>query len=187
MAEGLGVPYEVVPVRLNGEQKSPDYLKLNPNGRIPTLVDEPDDGSDPIVVFESGAILIYLAEKYGQFLSTTEPIRSTTIQWLMFQMGGIAPMFGQYGHFKGADEQNPYALKRYKDESERLYGVLEVRLSEAEYLAGNYSIDDISTYPWVYNPSLRDLSFDQFPNVKRWVEVVENRPAVQKSMNYSIP
>ncbi|MBV7339316.1 glutathione S-transferase [Chloroflexi bacterium TSY] len=186
MLEEMGVNYEVVPIRLNGEQKSPAYLKLNPNGRIPTLVDEPNDGSDPTTIFESGAILIYLAEKSGQFLSTTEPTRSTTIQWLMFQIGGIGPMFGQYGHFKGASEQIPYALKRYKDESERLYGVLDVRLGEAEYLAGDYSIADMATYPWVNTPGFLGLSLEQFPNVKRWVEAVGNRPAVQKAMAYTV-
>lgn len=186
MLEEMGVDYEAVPIRLDGEQKSPEYLKLNPNGRIPTLVDEPGDGSEPLIVFESGAILIYLAEKSGQFLPTAEPNRSTTMQWLMFQMGGIGPMFGQYGHFNSRDEAIPYALERYRSESERLYGVLDIRLGEADYLAGDYSIADMATYPWVYNPNYLDLTLDQFPNVKRWVEAVGSRPAVQRAMDYTI-
>ncbi|MEM7132309.1 MAG: glutathione S-transferase N-terminal domain-containing protein [Chloroflexota bacterium] len=186
MLEELGVDYEMKPIRLNGEQKSPAYLKLNPNGRIPTLVDRAGADEEPVVVFESGAILIYLAEKYEQFLPKNEPTRSTTIQWLMFQMGGIGPMFGQYGHFRFRDEEIPYAIERYRAESERLYGVLEIRLGEAEYLGGAYSIADMATYPWVNNPAMLGLELAQFPNVKRWIEAVGNRPAVDKAMGISL-
>jgi GST-like protein len=186
MLEELGVDYTMKPIRLNGEQKSPDYLKLNPNGRIPTLVDQPDDGREPVIIFESGAILIYLAEKYGQFLPDREPTRSITIQWLMFQMGGIGPMFGQFGHFKFRDEAIPYAIERYRAESERLYGVLEIRLGEAEYLGGAYSIADMATYPWVNNPDYLGLTLEQFPNVKSWAKAIEARPAVEKAMGITL-
>lgn len=187
MLEELGVEYNMIPVRLNGEQKKPEYIAINPNGRIPSLVDQPDDGGEPITVFESGAILIYLAEKFGKFLASEEPIRSTTMQWVMFQMGGIGPMFGQVGHFRGAPEHIPYAINRYLKESQRLYGVLEIRLAQAEYLAGDeYTIADMITYPWVYNLKKYEIDPVEFPNVKRWVDLVGSRPAVEKAMGITL-
>ncbi|MEM7798821.1 MAG: glutathione S-transferase N-terminal domain-containing protein [Chloroflexota bacterium] len=186
LLEELGVPYEMIPIRLNGQQKTPEYLAINPNGRIPSMIDEPEDG-EPITVFESGAIMIYLAEKYGQFLPSAEPARSTVIQWVMFQMGGIGPMLGQYYHFKNASENLPYAINRYLNETERLYGVLEIRLSEAEYLGGDdYSIADMITYPWVYRTSNFGFEADKFPNVERWIKALAARPAVEKAMNISL-
>lgn len=187
LLEELGVPYEMVPIRLNGQQKSPEYLAINPNGRIPAIIDEPEDGSDPITVFESGAIMVYLAEKYGKFLPATEPQRSTVMQWVMFQMGGIGPMFGQYNHFKNASEHLPYAINRYLNESQRLYGVLEIRLGEAEFLGGNeYSIADMITYTWAYRPTSYGFEEGALPNVERWIKTLAARPAVEKAMNIKL-
>lgn len=180
MLEELGLPYNVHPINIGKlEQKEEWYLKINPNGRIPAIVDT-DNGNFP--VFESGAILIYLAEKTGKFLSKDPKERSIAIQWLMFQMGGVGPMQGQANHFiKFAPEKVPYAIKRYFDETKRLYSVLERRLSESEYLAGNeVSIADISTWPWVKGRSYIELSLDEFPKLKAWEEKLGQRPAFIK-------
>ena len=184
MLEELGLERRLIPVNIGaGEQHAPEYVRINPNGRIPALVDRPDDGGKPVVVFESGAILIYLAEKTGQLLPASGPERYETLAWLMFQMGGVGPMFGQAGHFLRATEKLPYAIDRYVNESRRLYGVLEGRLAEEEYLAGDYSIADIATFPWVRQPSFLGLSLDEFPSVKRWVSAIAARPAVERALN----
>jgi GST-like protein len=176
LLEELGVKFELVKIALNGEQKKPSYLALNPNGRIPTLVDK------DLVVFESGAILLYLAEKYDKFLPKTTKERYQVMQWLMFQMGGVGPMFGQLGHFLHLEQKIPYAIDRYQQEMHRLYQVLETRLQGKDYIAGDYSIADISLFPWVRKPSFYKTSFDNYPNVQNWVDKIASRKAVQKAM-----
>ncbi len=179
MLEELGLPYTVRALRLqDGEQKEDWYLRLNPNGRIPTIVDH--DAGD-FVVFESGAILLYLAEKTGRLIPSDPAGRSRVIQWLMFQMAGIGPMQGQAHVFvRYAPEQLPYAIQRYKDETTRLYRVLDTRLRDVEYLAGAYSIADIATWPWIRLYFWADLSIDDMPNLRRWYDAVGARPAVQR-------
>ncbi len=182
MLEELGVDYELIQVPLSGDQHKPEFLALNPNGKIPVLVDPGADNGRDLVLFESGAILIYLAEKHGKFLPPSGAARAATLQWLMFQMAGVGPMFGQFFHFTySAAEKIPYAIGRYEQEVRRLYGVLEDRLGEAPYLAGEYSIADMATWPWACNPANFGLSLDRMPNVKRWVEAIGARPAAQKA------
>jgi GST-like protein len=181
--EELGLPYKVIPVDIGaGDQFKPEFLAINPNHRIPAIVDPDGPGGKRITLFESGAILIYLAEKAGRLIPKDPHARYTCLQWLMFQMGGIGPMFGQYGHFANyAPEKIPYAIQRYQNEVIRLHRVLEKRLSAAEWLAGNeYSIADIITYPWLRNPHRRNIDFNDFPSVKRWFEAIDARPAVQR-------
>ena len=187
MLEELGLEHRLVPVNIGeGEQHAPDYLRINPNGRIPALVDRSAEGSKPVVVFESGAILIYLAEKTGKLLPASGPERYEVLEWLMFQMGGVGPMLGQASHFLRAEEKRPYAIDRYVNESRRLYGVLDGRLGEEEYLAGDYSIADIATFPWVRNPSIFGFSLDELPNVKRWVSAIAERPAVERALHVKL-
>ncbi|MFN7146359.1 MAG: glutathione S-transferase family protein [Myxococcota bacterium] len=179
--EELQLPYTVRALSFaKNEQKEEWFLKINPNGRIPAIVDtDPAFGGGPFSVFESGAILIYLAEKAGKLLPVDPRARSVAIQWLMFQMGGVGPMMGQANVFvRYAPEQIPYAIDRYKRESRRLFEVLERRLGEAEYLAGEYSIADIATWPWVQGHAWPGVSIDGLPNLQRWLEAVGNRPAV---------
>ncbi|HEX5067361.1 MAG TPA: glutathione S-transferase N-terminal domain-containing protein [Myxococcota bacterium] len=179
LLEELAVPYTVKLVNLGKmEQKEPAYLKLNPNGRIPTLVDK-EAGDFPI--FESGAILLYLAEKHGRFLPVDLKGRSRVVQWLMFQMGGVGPMQGQANvFFRYAPEKIQYAIDRYQNEVRRLYGVLDTRLGEAEYLAGDYSIADMATWPWVTLHGWAGVSIDELKNLRRWMDAVGARPAVQR-------
>jgi len=179
MLEEIGLPYTVKPIRLETlEQRQDWYLKLNPNGRIPTIVDH-DEGS--FAVFESGAILIYLAEKTGKLMPQDRKGRSTVIQWLMFQMGGIGPMQGQANVFyRYAPEKLPYAIERYQKETKRLYTVLDKRLADHEYLAGDYSIADVATWPWVTLHGWAGVDIDDLPNLERWIDVVGARPAVIK-------
>ena len=179
MLEELGVPYTVKPIRLEMlEQKQEWYLKLNPNGRIPTIVDR-DEGD--FAVFESGAILIYLAEKTGQLMPQDRKGRSTVIQWVMFQMGGIGPMQGQANVFyRYAPEKIPYAIDRYQKETKRLYAVLDKRLQDREYLCGDYSIADIATWPWVSLHGWAGVDIDDLPRLQRWIDEVGKRPAVVK-------
>lgn len=181
--EELGLPYTVVPVNIGaGEQFRPDFLAITPNHRIPAIVDPDGPGGKPLALFESGAILIYLAEKTGRLIPADPAGRYTCLQWLMFQMGGVGPMFGQYGHFHAyAPEQIPYAKDRYAKEVGRLHRVLDKRLSEAPYLAGEeYSIADIATFPWIRNPARRNIDLADFPNVLRWHDAIAARPAVQR-------
>jgi glutathione S-transferase len=179
MLEEIGLPYEVTAVNLGKlEQKQEPFLKINPNGRIPALVDR-EAGNFP--VFESGAILMYLAEKSGTLLPTDPAGRSTAIQWLMFQMGGVGPMQGQSNvFFRYAPEKIPFAIERYQRETRRLYEVLDGRLGESEYLAGDYSIADIATWPWVLIHEWSGVSIDGLSHLKRWLDAVGERPAVQK-------
>ncbi len=183
--EELGLPYTVVPVNIGaGEQFRPDFLAITPNHRIPAIVDPDGPGGKPLALFESGAILMYLAEKTGRLIPADPAGRYACLQWLMFQMGGVGPMFGQYGHFHAyAPEQIPYAKDRYAKEVARLHRVLEKRLSEAEYLAGaEYSIADIATFPWIRNPARRAIDLADFPAVKRWHDVIAARPAVMRGV-----
>ena len=184
MLEELALPYELVPVNIGkGEQHDPAYLRINPNGKIPTLIDDDGGAGAPTVIFESGAILFYLAEKTGQLLPTEGVARYQALSWLMFQMAGVGPMLGQAGHFLRASEKIPYAIDRYVGEARRLYGVLDGRLGEAAYLAGDYGIADIAAFPWVRKPEYFGFSLDEFPNVKRWVAAIDARPAVARALS----
>jgi glutathione S-transferase len=179
MLEEVGLPYETKPIRLDQlEQKQDWFLRINPNGRIPAIVDR-DEGD--LAVFESGAILIYLAEKSGKLLPAETAPRADVLQWLMFQMGGVGPMQGQANvFFRYAPEKIQFAIDRYQNETKRLYTVLDQRLADREYLAGDYSIADIATWPWVSIHGWSGVPIDDLPNLQRWVEAVGKRPAVQK-------
>jgi GSH-dependent disulfide-bond oxidoreductase len=166
-----------------GDQFKDEFVAINPNSKIPAIVDEEGPGGKPLALFESGAILIYLAEKCGRFLPASPRGRYETLQWLMFQMGGVGPMFGQTHHFlRAAREQVPYAIDRYSRETRRLYGVLDRRLGEAPFLAGEYTIADIATYPWVARHEWHKVDLADFPNVKRWFDTLGARPAVARGM-----
>ncbi len=181
LLEELGLDYEVKRLRLDQkEQKQDWYLRINPNGRIPAILDR-DEGD--FAVFESGAILLYLAEKTGQLLPMDRKGRSTVIQWLMFQMGGVGPMQGQAGAFyRYAPERIDYAISRYQRETRRLYEVLDKRLQASEYLAGDYSIADIAHYPWVSGHAWAGVSIQGLAHVNRWLEQLKARPAVRRGM-----
>ena len=183
--EELGLPYTVHPVNIGaGEQMAPEFLAINPNHRIPAIVDSDGPGGVPLTLFESGAILIYLAEKAGRLVPADPASRYICLQWLMFQMGGVGPMFGQYNHFANyAVEKIPYAIERYTNEVKRLHRVLDKRLAEAEYLAGaDYSMADIINFPWIRNPDRRNIDLADYPDVKRWHDAVAARPAVQRGV-----
>jgi len=184
MLEEVALPYETIKVDITkGDQFKPDYLTVNPNGKIPAIVDREGPAGGRLAVWESGAILIYLAEKTGKLLSDDPVLRLTTIEWLMFQMSGVGPMLGQAHHFRRfAPERIPYAIERYEKEAARLYGVLDRRLGESEYLAGAYSIADIATFPWIARHEWQGVALDDFPNVKRWFATISSRPAVQRGM-----
>jgi len=189
MLEECALAYRVHPVNIGkGEQFTPEFLALNPNNRIPAIVDSEGPDGKPLPLFESGAILIYLAEKTGKLMPRDPRTRLICLQWLMFQMGGVGPMFGQAHHFiRNAKEQVPYAIKRYTEETRRLYGVLQKRLSEAEYLAEEYSIADIATFPWVARFEWHKVDLADFPAVKRWFDRINARPAVPKGMAVPTP
>jgi GST-like protein len=182
--EELGLPYEVHPVRIGaGEQFEPEFLAISPNNKIPAIVDTEGPGNRRLSVFESGAILIYLAEKTGRLLPKDPAGRIGTIEWLMFQMANIGPMLGQAHHFRAyAPEKIPYAIERYSNEARRLYGVLDKRLSQVEYLAGDYSIADIATYPWLRAADRQGIEMSEYPHVARWREAVAARPAVVRGL-----
>jgi GST-like protein len=185
MLEECALPYRVRPIDIGkGEQFTPEYTAISPNNLIPAIVDPEGPDGKPISLFESGAILIYLAEKMDRFLPHDARQRSVTLQWLMFQMGNVGPMFGQAHHFiRNAKEQVPYGIKRYSEIVQRLYRVLQRRLSEAEYLAGaDYTIADIATYPWVARFEWHKVDLNDFPSVKRWFDAIGRRPAVPKGM-----
>jgi GST-like protein len=189
MLEECALAYRVHPINIGkGEQFAPDFLAINPNNRIPAIVDSEGPDGKPLPLFESGAILIYLAEKTGKLMPRDPRTRLICLQWLMFQMGGVGPMFGQAHHFlRSAKEQVPYGIKRYTDETRRLYGVLQKRLSEAEYLADEYSIADIATFPWVARFEWHKVDLADFPAVKRWFDTINARPPVQKGMGVPTP
>ena len=183
--EELELPYRVVPVNIGkGEQFRPEFLAITPNHRIPAIVDPEGPGGQPLPLFESGAILICLAEKAGRLIPADPAARFACLQWLMFQMGGVGPMFGQYNHFAAyAPEKLPYAVERYGNEVRRLHRVLEKRLSDSAYLAGEeYSIADIATFPWVRNPDRRGIDLADYPAVRRWHDAIAARPAVQRGV-----
>ncbi|MCH9046864.1 MAG: glutathione S-transferase N-terminal domain-containing protein [SAR324 cluster bacterium] len=184
MLEETGLPYTVIPVDIGaGDQFDAGFLAINPNHRIPAIVDHDGPGGKDISVFESGAILIYLAEKSGKFLPGEAHPRMEALQWLMWQMGGVGPMFGQANHFRSyAPEPVPYAIERYTKEVRRLYGVMDKRLAQSPFLAGDYTIADIATYPWTLLFKRYEIEMDEFPNAKRWQEQIGARPAVQTGM-----
>jgi len=185
MLEECGLAYNVHKVDISkGEQHKPEFLKISPNNRIPAIVDPDGPGGKPISLFESGAILIYLAEKTGKFLSN-EPVRKyKTLEWLMWQMGGVGPMFGQAHHFlRAAPSKIEYGIKRYVDEAKRLYGVLDKQLAGNAYSAGaDYSIADMAIFPWTARHEWHQVNLADFPNVKRWYDAINARPAVTKGM-----
>ena len=184
MLEEVELPYAAHPIDIGkDEQFAPDFLAISPNNKIPAIVDRDGPGGGPYSVFESGAILLYLSEKAGgRFLPRDARPRYDVMQWLMFQMGGVGPMFGQAHHFIRAREAVPYAIERYKNEARRLYGVMEKRLSAHEYLAGEYSVADIATYPWVGRHEMHQVDLADFPQVERGFDAVSARPAVQRGM-----
>jgi len=185
MLEELGLPYRVHAINIGkDDQFKPEYIKINPNSKIPSIVDPDGPDGKPIAMMESGAILIYLADKTGKLLAKSGRARYEALQWLMFQMGGVGPMFGQTHHFlRAAKEQVPYAIERYGKETRRLYGVLNDHLKDHACLAGDYSIADIATYPWVSRHEWHKVDLNDFPHVKRWFDAISARPAVQKGMN----
>jgi len=183
--EELELAYRVIPVNIgSGDQFKPEFLVITPNHRIPAIVDPDGPGGKPLTLFESGAILIYLAEKTGKLIPADPAARLTCLQWLMFQMGGVGPMFGQYNHFTAyAPEKLPYAIERYSKEVKRLHRVLEKRLAESPYLAGpEYSIADIATFPWIRSPDRRDIKLSDYPAVQRWHDAIAARPAVERGV-----
>ena len=182
--EEAGLRYSIKPVNISkGEQFEPEFLKTSPNNRIPAIVDnEPADGKGPLSIFESGAILQYLAEKTGKFLPADPRGRSEVMQWLFWQMGGLGPMAGQNGHFNNyAPEKIAYAIDRYVKETERLYGVLDGRLNGRDFIGGDYSIADMVSYPWIVPHERHGQNLDDFPNLKRWFMTIGQRPAVQRA------
>ena len=187
MVEELGLDYAMHPIDISkGDQFTPEYSAINPNQKIPAIVDLEGPGGKPYTVIESGAILMYLAEKHGKFLPKEVAARFEVIQWLMFQMGGIGPIFGQAHHFRRAAKQKvPYAIGRFTDETRRLWGVLDGRLAGNEYLAGDYSVADIATFPWTMRHEWQGIELDEFPNVKRWYEAIDARPAVRKGLEFA--
>jgi GSH-dependent disulfide-bond oxidoreductase len=182
--EEAQLPYRIIPVNISkGEQFEAEFLKISPNNRIPAIVDhDPSDGGAAISVFESGAILLYLAEKTGKFIATDLRGRTEVTEWLFWQIAGLGPMAGQNHHFGlYAPEQIPYAIGRYVKETNRLYGVLNKRLSDREYIAGDYGIADMACYPWIVPWQRQQQNLDEFPHLKRWFERIQARPAVERA------
>jgi len=183
MLEECGLPYNMHRIDIGkGDQFAPEYLEINPNGKIPSIVDPDGPDGKPIAMMESGAILVYLAGKTGRFLPASARGKYVALQWLMFQMGHVGPMYGQVHHFlRAAKVEVPYAIERYVKEKDRLYGVLDRRLGAARFLAGDeYTIADIATYPWVARHEWHKTDLATFPNVKRWFDTIAARPAVQR-------
>ena len=183
--EEAGLPYKIFPVDITqNDQFKPEFLQISPNNRIPAIVDnDPVDGGEPISLFESGAILLYLAEKTGKFIPQDLRGRQEALQWLFWQIGGLGPMAGQNHHFnRFAKEKIPYAIKRYVDETTRLYGVLDRRLADRDFVAGSeYSIADMAIYPWIARHSWQDQNLNDFPNLKRWYDAIANRDATKRA------
>jgi GSH-dependent disulfide-bond oxidoreductase len=183
--EELGLPYKIIPVNIaKGDQFAPEFLKISPNNKMPAIIDHEGPGGTPFSLFESGAILMYLAEKTGKLMPTEMAARYRVIEWLMFQMANVGPMLGQAGHFlRAAPEKIPYAIERYMNESRRIFNVIDKRLGETEYLAGAYSIADIATFPWV--SVIRRQPPEELasrPNFKRWLDAISERPAVKRGL-----
>ncbi|WP_082151399.1 glutathione binding-like protein [Caenimonas sp. SL110] len=185
MLEECGLPYQVTAVNIGtGDQFKPEFLKISPNNKIPAIIDPQGPDGKPIHLFESGAILIYLAAKTGRFMPATDREKYDVLQWLMFQMGGVGPMLGQAHHFRlYAPEKVEYAVNRYSNEAKRLYGVIERRLQESKWLGGKeYSIADIATFPWIRSWEKQGLALSDYPAVEQWVRKIEERPAVQRGV-----
>jgi len=190
MLEECGLPYRVHAINIGkGEQFTPEFLAINPNNRIPAIIDSEGPDGKPMTLFESGAILVYLAGKTGRFLPLSVRDKYEALQWLMFQMGGVGPMFGQAHHFlRAAKEQVPYGIERYTKETRRLYGVMDKHLAGTPFLAaGEYTIADIATYPWVARYEWHKVDLAEFPNVKRWFDTIGRRPAVARGMAVPVP
>ena len=188
MLEETGLAYNAVSVNIQtNEQFAPDFLKISPNNKIPAIVDSDGPDQKPYSVFESGAILVYLASKTGKFLGKTDRERFDVLQWVMFQMGGFGPMLGQAHHFRlYAPEKVAYGINRYTNEAKRLYGVINQRLSKSEFLgSSNYSIADIATWPWTRSHEKQGVDLADYPNVLRWYEAIEKRPAVKRAIALS--
>jgi GST-like protein len=182
--EEAALPYRIVPVNIGtGDQFQPDFLRISPNNRMPAIVDhDPLEAGPPVSVFESGAILVYLAEKTGKFLPRDLRGRFDALQWLFWQMAGLGPMAGQNHHFAGyAPEKIPYGIERYVNETNRLYGVLDRRLADREFVAGAYSIADMAAYPWIVPHERQGQKLEDFPNLARWFRSIAERPAVQRA------
>ncbi len=185
MIEELGVDYELHDIQIGkGDQFTPEYKAINPNQKIPAIVDRDGPGGAPYTLFESGAILMYMGEKHGQFFPQDMATRYEVMQWLMFQMGGIGPIFGQAHHFRrAAKEKVPYGIERYTKETRRLWGVLDARLADNEWMAaGEYTIADIAIYPWCLRHEWQGIGLDEFPNVKSWMEAIGARPGVRRGL-----
>ena len=181
--EEMDLAYRAIPVNLlRGEQFAPGFLRISPNGRIPAIVDhEPADAGEPLALFESGAILLYLAEKTGRFLPRDARGRAEVAQWLMWQVGGLGPMLGQHGHFLlYAPEKLDYAVARYGDEARRLFGVLDRRLEGREHICGAYSIADMACWPWVVTYKSQQIGLETFPNLRRWYDALKRRPGLRR-------
>jgi GST-like protein len=188
--EEAQLPYRIHPIDIGkGEQFAADYLRISPNNKIPALVDDdPREGGHPLFLFESGNILLYLAEKTGRFLPADVRGRTETLSWLFWQMGGFGPMLGQNHHFaQYAPEKIPYAIERYVKETSRLYHVLDTQLRGRSFVAGEYSIADMAIYPWAVPHERQGIQIDEFPQVKRWLEAIGTRPAVQKAYEQGKP
>lgn len=188
--EEANLDYRIVPVDISaGDQFKPEFLRFSPNNRMPAIIDmNPADGGEPISIFESGAILLYLAEKTGSFIPADLRSRKTVTEWLFWQMGGLGPMAGQNHHFgQYAPQKIPYAIDRYVQETNRLYGVLDRRLQEHEYLASDYSIADMACYPWIVPHERQQQQLVDFPNLKRWFESIQSRPAVVRAYEKGQP
>jgi GST-like protein len=181
--EEAGLPYNVVPINIGkGEQFEPKFLEISPNNKIPAMVDHEGPDGKPISVFESGAMLLYLAEKTGKFMPKDPRGRWQVVEWVMFQMGTVGPMLGQANHFRNySPEKLQYAIDRYTNESKRIFNVMDRRLSKHEYLAGEYSIADMASWPWIITRR-KGGEYDEFPNLKRWADAIGERPAVKRGM-----
>lgn len=182
--EEANLPYTAKPIDISaGDQFEPDFLKISPNNKMPAIVDPEGPDGEPIKVFESGAILLYLAEKTGQFIPSDDRGRLRVIQWLMFQIGGAGPMLGQAHHFRQyAPEKIPYAIERYTKEASRLYSVLDKRLAEVSYVAGDYSIADMAIFPWIVPYERQGQDLKDYPNLQKWFQTIQERPAVQRGL-----
>lgn len=185
MLEEIGLPYQALPINISkNEQFAPAFLKISPNNKIPAIVDEDGPDGKPLALFESGAILVYLAAKTGKLLGKNDREKYTVLQWLMFQMGGVGPMLGQAHHFRVfAPQKVPYGIERYSTEAKRLYGVMDQQLAKNPYLAGKaYSIADIATWPWIDSHAKQGIELSDYPSVKRWYDTIAARPAVKKGI-----
>ncbi len=186
MLEEVEQPYNIIPIDIGaGDQFKPEFLKISPNNRMPAIVDQDGPSGQPYSLFESGAILMYLAEKTAKLMPSDTNGRYTVIQWLMFQMANVGPLLGQNHHFRHyAPEKIPYAIDRYTNEARRLYGVIDKRLAESAYLAGDdYSIADIATFPWLRSHERQGQDLNDFPDLKRWYEIIKMQPAVRHGID----